>query len=114
MSDPQSLDGHVDAIVDDLLARRQVEAATAEFKRLGPAATARLCQHLSVADFARRSIALFALQHCWTAAAAEPVAALLAGDDEELRKMAAIALVRGEGFDALARGEDGRGIIVFG
>ncbi|HJM48340.1 MAG TPA: M23 family metallopeptidase [Alphaproteobacteria bacterium] len=103
MSDPQSLDGHVDAIVDDLLARRQVEAATAEFKRLGPAATARLCQHLSVADFARRSIALFALQHCWTAAAAEPVAALLADDDEELRKMAAIALVRGQGFEALAR-----------
>ncbi len=102
MPSPHPLDGRIDVCVDDLLVRRRVEAATAELKYLGGAATARLCRHLEAADFARRSIALYGLQHCWTATAVEPVAALLAGDDEELRKMAAIALVRGEGFDALA------------
>ena len=51
----------------------------------------------------RRTLAFFALQHCWNAKARDGVARLLGDEDAQTRWMAAIVFARGEGRDGLAR-----------
>jgi hypothetical protein len=95
------IDTLVDTIVQDLLHRRWVAARTAELKLLGPAAVPRLLHHLEAPERARKTIALFGLQHCWSTAAEASVRRYLADDDAELRRMAVIVLTKGGGFAKL-------------
>ncbi|MBI1206244.1 MAG: peptidoglycan DD-metalloendopeptidase family protein [Azospirillum sp.] len=54
--------------------------------------------HLASPDRRRCTLAFYALQFCWAPPAAETVRRFLAADDPDLRRMAAIVLVKGEGY----------------
>ena len=98
LADP---DARVDYIVEELIARRQVPEQTARLKTLGAAGVPRLLHHLATGNRQLQTIAFFGLQHCWTRAAIAAAAPFLGDDDEELRRMAAIVLVKGSGYDTL-------------
>ena len=90
----------VDAVLAHLYAGRDIASQRARLERFGAAAVPRLLEHLQ-GEY--RKYALFALQHCWTAAALEPVAGLLTDPDLDTRRMAAILLDRHLGREYLAQ-----------
>ncbi len=98
---PAGIDRAVDRLLDDLAAKRRVDAATQGLKRLGHNAVPRLLDALQDPRRSRRTLAFYGLQFCWDARALPSVTVFLADPDAELRRMAAIVLVNGAGFDAL-------------
>jgi len=94
------LDAIVDAIIQDLKNGLRVAQHAEALRAYGAEATARLIHHLRT-DEAAVSVALFALQQCWSPLAREPVAAILKSADESQRKLATVLLVNNEGYAAL-------------
>ncbi|MEI8393470.1 MAG: peptidoglycan DD-metalloendopeptidase family protein [Rhodospirillaceae bacterium] len=99
-----TFDAHIDFLVGELLARRRIPENTDRLKELGAAAVPRLLHHLESTDRARKTIAFYGLQSCWSARAIAAVQPYLAESDPELRRMAAIVLVKGSGYQPLIEG----------
>ncbi|MBI3374024.1 MAG: hypothetical protein HY017_20045 [Betaproteobacteria bacterium] len=90
----------VDAALANLCAGGDIVSQRARLEHLGAAAVPRLLEHLH-SDY--RKYSLYALQHCWAAAAVEPVAELLTNPELDTRRMAAILLDRHLGREYLAQ-----------
>lgn len=101
MSEQTNLGAEVASIIADLSAKKNMERATKRLKALGHRAVPCLLPFLDHPDRSMKTLAFFGLQHCWTRAARTAVIPFLADPDGELRRMAAIVLVHGEGFPAL-------------
>lgn len=93
----------INALVEDLLRGRHVDAHTKALKAYGAEAVPGLLPHLLSGHAPRRAIALYGLQHCWSPAARDPVAMLLKDADGMTRHMAAIVLAKHEGLGGLAK-----------
>ncbi|MGD0092041.1 MAG: peptidoglycan DD-metalloendopeptidase family protein [Planctomycetota bacterium] len=93
----------VNAIVEDLIRAKHVDEHTAALKAYGALAVPGLLLHLHTTDPARRAIAFYGLQYCWSQSAREPVAALLKENDPSARHMAALVLAKHEGLASLAK-----------
>ncbi|CAK0744768.1 Peptidase_M23 domain-containing protein [Azospirillaceae bacterium] len=93
------LDQEIHAILDAFQQRRDIARHTERLKRLGASAVAPLLRHFADTDRARRTLIFYSLQFCWKSTAIETIAPFLGSDDPELRRMAAIVLVKGEGYE---------------
>lgn len=104
MSPPRTrLDQFVDAVINDLGAKHKIKERTEALKMLGPIAVPRVVAHLEAGPRNVQTLAFYALQYCWHPAALDAVVPYLADDDAEMRRMASIVIVKGEGFERLAR-----------
>lgn len=96
-------DDYVRDVFEALVAKRDVDAHTNLLAACGEDAVPVLLKELAGTDFARRKVALFGLQYCFSSLARRPVEALLEDRDPRLREMGAMVLSKHYGHAEIAR-----------